>query len=259
MGMGLIKSYSRGAWFATLIGLLYLTWQLKTLMAHHDHENKKGVYEACRSLWIFIFPWIYLPSLYAKAIKQNFMPIVAILLALCVLMFCAFHDTDQPLLRRAFSVTNPNDFSWRNRVDAWEAALQMMADRPWLGFGWDAETCYEQYYCARRVLESGAIRMNDYLRLGTTVGVPALVCFMAYAGLAFAQKAGGREPKSTYENGMDSVTTAVALRSSHIMNFQKSACRAGAIVLLVGFWFDGGLFLLPTASTFCIFINLGRR
>jgi hypothetical protein len=29
------------------------------------------------------------------------------------------------------------------------------------------------------------------------------------------------------------------------------------VVLLVGFWFDGGLFKLPTAATFWILLELG--
>lgn len=38
----------------------------------------------------------------------------------------------------------------------------------------------------------------------------------------------------------------------------RVTCRAGAIVLLVGFWFDGGLFKLATASVFWILLELGR-
>ncbi len=37
----------------------------------------------------------------------------------------------------------------------------------------------------------------------------------------------------------------------------RYACRAGAIVLLVEFWFDGGLFTLSTASVFWILLELG--
>ena len=36
-------------------------------------------------------------------------------------------------------------------------------------------------------------------------------------------------------------------------------CRAGAAVLLVGFWFDGGLFKLATAAPFWILLELGRE
>jgi hypothetical protein len=36
-----------------------------------------------------------------------------------------------------------------------------------------------------------------------------------------------------------------------------ATCHAGAIVLLIGFWFDGGLFKLPMAATFWILLELG--
>ncbi len=39
----------------------------------------------------------------------------------------------------------------------------------------------------------------------------------------------------------------------------KTACRAGAIVLLVAFWFDGGLFKLPTAAVFWVLLELGAE
>jgi hypothetical protein len=38
----------------------------------------------------------------------------------------------------------------------------------------------------------------------------------------------------------------------------RTVCRAGAIVLLIGFWFDGGLFKLPAAATFWILLELGN-
>ena len=42
------------------------------------------------------------------------------------------------------------------------------------------------------------------------------------------------------------------------LDWPKAICRAGTIILLVGFWFDGGLFELPTASTFWILLELGN-
>ena len=41
------------------------------------------------------------------------------------------------------------------------------------------------------------------------------------------------------------------------MDWLQTTCRAGAIVLLVGFWFDGGLLKLATAATFWILLELG--
>jgi hypothetical protein len=43
------------------------------------------------------------------------------------------------------------------------------------------------------------------------------------------------------------------------LDWLKTVCRAGALVLAVGFWFDGGLFKLPTAATFWILLELGRE
>jgi hypothetical protein len=37
----------------------------------------------------------------------------------------------------------------------------------------------------------------------------------------------------------------------------KVACRSSALVLLIAFWFDGGLFDLPTAAIFWILLELG--
>jgi hypothetical protein len=34
--------------------------------------------------------------------------------------------------------------------------------------------------------------------------------------------------------------------------------RAGAVVLLVGLWFDGGLFKMATTATFRILVELGK-
>jgi hypothetical protein len=36
------------------------------------------------------------------------------------------------------------------------------------------------------------------------------------------------------------------------------ACRAGALVFVVAFWFDGGLFTLATGSVFWVLLELGN-
>jgi prepilin-type N-terminal cleavage/methylation domain-containing protein len=62
-----------------------------------------------------------------------------------------------------------------------------------------------------------------------------LICFVAYVALCF-RKFGIRNS----EFGI------------------KTDCRAGAIVLVVAFWFDGGLFTLATAAVFWILLELGN-
>ena len=119
--------------------------------------------------------------------------------------------------------------SAQHRVAAWSGAFQIMRDYP-LGVGWNrAVQTYDKNYSPP---EGGAsaITTNDYVMFGTQLGLPALLCFIAYIYLKF-------KPKVT--------------DSLHF------ACRAGALVLLVAFWFDGGLFKLPTAATFWILLELG--
>ena len=65
-------------------------------------------------------------------------------------------------------------------------------------------------------------------------------------------------PDSTSEgrpcgSGEGTLTSSVTCHSP-----LPAACRAGAVVLLVAFWFDGGLFDLPTASVFWILLELGK-
>jgi putative inorganic carbon (HCO3(-)) transporter len=141
------------------------------------------------------------------------------------------------------SVSNQNDFSWRNRVIAWEGALQMIAERPWLGLGWNQpEPFYEYYYSPSKLDETMAIQMNDYLILGATLGIPALFCFTMYLWLTLTRNR----------------VSGIQDSGSASLDWLKTTCLAGALVLAVGFWFDGGLFKLPTAATFWILLELGR-
>src|SRR5581483_10211497 len=171
-----------------------------------------------------------------------------IVFSILALAFWQFRQTEWHTAHRAFSVGNQNDFSWRNRVAAWEGALQIMAETPWFGAGWNqTERLYEHYYLSPKVNESSAIEMNDYLMLGATLGVPALFCFGMYVWLSLMGNVQG--PKSNVQ----------ILGQGRESEWLKVVCRTGAIVLLLGFWFDGGLFKLATASTFWILLELGRN
>jgi O-antigen ligase len=123
--------------------------------------------------------------------------------------------------------------------------LQITAEYPWFGAGWNQpQPLYEYYYLPANVDEGGAIEMNDYLMLGATIGVPALFCFCMYLCLSFKESV-RQESRPTGNQGRFE------------SDWLKAVCRAGALVLLVGFWFDGGLFKLPTAATFWILLELG--
>ena len=137
----------------------------------------------------------------------------------------------------------------QHRVSAWRGAVQMMRDHP-LGVGWNnAVSTYEKKYSPP---EDGAsaLTMNSYLMLGTELGLPGLLCFVGYVGLALKQKSEVRSQKSES-------LEQIGNRKSEIGN--QMACRAGALALLVAFWFDGGLFTLATASVFWILLELGAE
>jgi O-antigen ligase len=206
-GFGLIKSYSRGAWLAVLTGLIYLMVQ--------------AIQSSRISVWF----------------RRNWLPLALLLASLALLAFWQFRFLELRPAQRMFSVTNANDFSWRNRVTAWEGAVRMMVDRPWVGFGWgQAETVYSKIYCPPRLNEGAAIEMNDYFMIGISVGVPAMFCFVSYLVLSFRGRPAGLNPPFSI----------------------FTVCRSGSIVLLVGFWFDGGLFKLATATVFWTFMELSR-
>ena len=88
-----------------------------------------------------------------------------------------------------------------------------------------------------------AIQLNDFFILETTLGLPALVCFGLYLWMALVHRPPMANCKSQMIGG----------------DWLRTVCRAGAIVLLLGFWFNGGLFEMATGATFWILLELGRE
>ena len=213
-GLGLLKSYSRGAWSAVIVGLIYLAVQ--TVKSSRFH------------VWF----------------RRDWLSAALLTTSLLLLAFWQIRFLEQRPAQRLFSVANASDFSWRNRVTAWEGAMRMMVDKPLAGFGWgQAEADYGKKYCPPQLTESAAIEMNDYLMIGISAGVPAMACFMACVALSLCGKDAGWNSLSAVRRPSVPIVTT---------------CRAGAIVLLIGFWFDGGLFKLPVAVVFWMLLELSR-
>ena len=252
MAVGLVMSYSRGAWVATAIGSLYLAWR------------------------------------YGK-LKWRYVVIGVGCVALGAGLFWGRTSDNGPWYFKRLDFSRP---SAQHRVSAWRGAVQIMRDHPF-GVGWNnAVSVYEKSYSPP---ENGAaaLTMNSYLMLGTELGLPGLICFVAYVGLQL--KSGRRKvesgkylhltpalspsicfsphnphpasPSSPVPTG-EGQSAGIGEGESLPVTSQtpspvtchlplQAACRAGAIVLLVAFWFDGGLFDLPTASVFWILLELG--
>ena len=104
------------------------------------------------------------------------------------------------------------------------------------------EPLYDRHYRSAKLDEGAAIQLNDYLMLGMTIGLSGLLCFATYIGLSLR---GSPEPK--FQNASSAecrVRSAEQPVGTSEMAWLWVVCRAGGIVLMVGFWFDGGLFKL---------------
>jgi O-antigen ligase len=223
MAVGLVMSYSRGAWTATAVGLLYLAWGYGK------------------------FKWRYV------------LPVVVIIAAVLLYHWGSTPDSAPWYIKRA-DLGRP---SAQHRVAAWKAGLHIMWDHP-LGVGWNqAVSLYDKSYSPP---EGGAaaLTMNSYLMLGTELGLPGLICFVAYVALAFK---GDRSWKLEVRKKSPHLTPTLSPpagsgdgASPSLVTWHSSlraACRAGALVFVVAFWFDGGLFDLPTAALFWVLLELG--
>ncbi len=268
---GLLKSYSRGAWLGTAVGIGVLLWhwihcgpsEMREGDASTVAANLAGQPLSPRVGWV---------SRLKAQLRLNWLPGSILLLSLFVLVFWQFRDTESRLVRRVFSVGNVNDFSWRNRVAAWEGAGRMLRARPVVGFGWgQAEEAYREKYHAARLEETAAIQLNDYLMLGISAGVPALGGLVIYLALALRAAArgfrhrapapadhsvrgGSSGPQPTFPQSGDGGSPVEAERGTIL----AAIAVAGASVLLVGFWFDGALFKLPTCAVFWVLLELAR-
>lgn len=212
MGVGLVFSYSRGAWVGAAMGFLYLA-------------KAKG-----KLKWPLVFPIIFL---------------VAVVVALF------WHSTaaTDPWYLKRLDVSRP---SAQHRVSAWKAGFQIMWDHP-LGVGWNkAVATYHKTYSPPDG-GAGAIVTNDYLMLGTELGFLGLLCFVAYLWLSLRKNSEVRRQDSN----VGKQDSEFCIRNSEY--WLRITCRAGAIVLLVGFFFDGGLFKLATGATFWILLELGSE
>jgi len=256
IGSGLVMSYSRGAWLGTAVGLLCLAWSYGK------------------------FKW-----------QQVLTGVLAV--AAGVFFFWNATADSAPWYVKRLDFGRP---SAQHRVAAWRGALEMMRDHP-LGVGWNrAVEIYAKDYSPPEN-GAAAISTNDYLMIGTQLGWPALSCFVAYVGLALrgrpedgerqVEDRGWKVGDGEAENG-DRRTVAggqgrgfsraqcfwmwlrrgfPAGQKSGIENqtFEMSeeerlqvACRSGAVAMAVAFWFDGGLFVLPTAAVFWVLLELGQ-
>jgi hypothetical protein len=270
LGRGWWHSYSRGAWVGTVGGLGYLAFQsTRQRLTSRNRESGKGNAELEANSDCGAPPD-------HQGAEPAFFSAAVILASVLVLAFWQFRQIEWPWARRALSTLRAEDFSWRNRVTAWNGALQITVEHPWLGAGWNQpERLYQHYYLPPGLDDGAAIEMNDYLMLSATLGAPALGCFGMYLWMRLFGKAECRKRKAesgkarnremearrqsgSREGGNPGGKISGEMEKEYLAaEWLRITCHAGAIVLLVGFWFDGGLFKPPTAATAWTLLELG--
>jgi O-antigen ligase len=162
--------------------------------------------------------------------------------------------------------------STQHRVAAWKAGFEIMRDHPF-GVGWNkAASFYEKNYSPP---EGGAaaITTNDYLMLGTQMGIPGLVCFVAYVALCFRNHPGfvaadvrrlhlkSRKSEPPHVGSYSLMGSEEGIIASPVTRHIPPAitCHSAMLAMAVAFWFDYGLFKLATASVFWILLELGAE
>jgi O-antigen ligase len=175
---------------------------------------------------------LYLAWCYGKVNWRRVLLVVAAAAVLVFVLHGSTSDTAPWYVKR----TDLGRASAQNRFTAWLAGFEIMRDHPF-GVGWgNALRIYQERYSPPEG-GPGALITNAYLMLGTQLGIPALLCFMVYVGLCF------------------SGNCVLSNEGAKI----RVACRTGAIILLVAFWFDSGLFTLPISALFWVLLELGKK
>lgn len=253
--LGLLFSYSRGAWLGSILGLSYVCLSKLVLMAATSGRDSNKARISKRI--IRIAPYC-----------------VLLFLALVIIGFWHFRFTEFPLVRRVFSIANPLDFSWRNRIYTWVGAIEMIANRPMTGFGWvSSEQIFFDDFNNWELSDASAFRLNDFLCLGASYGLPVVFFFAVSivlvirkpcADILKAANAVGAQDRCNFKFISDHNICNSEIRiidsCSNSDEFGMVCTIIGALIhLVVVFWFEGCFFVVPTAALFWLLIFIVRN
>jgi hypothetical protein len=227
MGVGLVFSYSRGAWVGTAVGLLYLA------------------------------------KAYGK-LKWRYVMLGTGLLALGVLLLWGRTPDTAPWYVKRLDLGRP---SAQHRVSAWRGAVQMMLDHPLgVGWN-KTISVYGKNYSPPKGGASALTTNDYLMlgtQLGFP-GLICFVTYVALCFRSPKREVRSRKAEtSPHPDPLPSLQERRGNLSETLdcglwtVDSTQVACRAGALALAVEFWFDGGLFTLATASVFWILLELGR-
>jgi putative inorganic carbon (HCO3(-)) transporter len=135
--------------------------------------------------------------------------------------------TSHPAIERLTSLTRTDEGSVAARLTIWRATLPLIAERPWLGYGFDTMCPHFLrvfppqlvYYQGRGVLVDRA--HNLWLDLGMSMGASGALAFAALLVTAFLQIGAGLRSSRDRVDRLLWVALAAAL-GGHLVNLQVS-------------------------------------
>jgi hypothetical protein len=125
------------------------------------------------------------PATASRALRRPRMPWAAILVCAGVIVLWLGQDTTWPPLRRALSFTNPDDFSWTNRVRTLEAGWNAVLVAPW--WGWGARGyggAALAWVASPELAVLDGVTLNGWLVWAGSWGLPALAALVLLLAVA---------------------------------------------------------------------------
>jgi hypothetical protein len=206
--LGLLRTYSRGAMLATGAASLLLAGPSLARTTPPRHR----------------------PQLALAA---------SLALSLSLAVFWFARDSHHPVLRRATSWSNPDDFSWRNRISTLGPASAAIREAPMIGHGWgQLEQRVAAWHAPLEMRDSRAHGLNGPVQVAGALGLPlAGLLLLAYAAAAAALLPG-------YRAGRVSAAFGLAWLLLHALGFVLQGSLPHPPTALL-FW--SGFLFLPTA------------
>lgn len=219
-GASIVKSYSRGAWAATVCGIAFFVWNsLDQKLPDLRDET--------------ISPQ---PVRFRKLLVWASLGFVIGFVLVCVLKFAA--NAQVSFAQRIFSIFSNRDFSSQNRLASFQDGINMLLDHLWIGYGWDNIIAIHSALYLQSGLSTGeAIKLNDFLMLALRLGLPLFAVFLFYLRVWLLRGDKDR-----------------ALRS--ICDADILLCRTATLMLAISFMFTDGLFRLVSGGSFWLFLTL---
>ncbi|MBE0447332.1 MAG: O-antigen ligase family protein [Actinobacteria bacterium] len=182
--INLLFTESRGAWAGLVVSVLviFAVWR-RPSMAWIKGRRRPNIAQ----------------------IKNKLMAIGVIVVAMIVFSLALFAPSNH-IGQRLVSTSTLSEDSIAIRFETWKASLNMISDRPLLGFGLEQMSYWFPIYKTPRHAKISPVLVedharNDFLQVATDIGIPGLLFYIWMLTLALLSLLKGRAA-SSYSSGL---------------------------------------------------------